>query len=305
MTEVWFHYFYGCWKTFYLVPNGSKRHYVNITQLVSSYNASLNSPTDMKMYSHVGRLLLAPLNPIFFHQIREKLEALRQRRPPWRRQIITPILPTVKMLSLGGERLPPQNKQNKKTKQKRRKKVLDHYLHHDLGMLPLLWCFFAHLVILQYTDYHHNLISSSLYYPGPFHNISSQSISNFLSNVVYRQTDKQTNQRYQKHNLLCQGGNCQGGKNIHQINMYSDIILFRGKTSAIVYCYRSTLLCTIDVIPSIYSHSNQHLYYQNNINVFTLPYTLSLSSFLRTQVLYFYYITTKVCMQPNTSTKTF
>ena len=35
------------------------------------------------------------------------LEALRERRPPWPRQIITPILPTIKMLSLGGERLPP------------------------------------------------------------------------------------------------------------------------------------------------------------------------------------------------------
>ena len=34
------------------------------------------------------------------------LEALRERRPPWPRQIITPILPTVKMLSLGCERLP-------------------------------------------------------------------------------------------------------------------------------------------------------------------------------------------------------
>ena len=34
-----------------------------------------------------------------------KLEALRERRPPWLRQIITLILPTVKMLSLGCERL--------------------------------------------------------------------------------------------------------------------------------------------------------------------------------------------------------
>ena len=33
-----------------------------------------------------------------------KLEALRESRPPWQRQIITPILLTVKMLSLGGER---------------------------------------------------------------------------------------------------------------------------------------------------------------------------------------------------------
>ena len=43
------------------------------------------------------------------------------------------ILPTVKMLSFGCERLPPPLK---------KKKVLDHYLHHDLGMLPLLRCFF-------------------------------------------------------------------------------------------------------------------------------------------------------------------
>ena len=35
----------------------------------------------------------------------KQLEALRERRPPWPRQIITPIFPTVKMLSLGGERL--------------------------------------------------------------------------------------------------------------------------------------------------------------------------------------------------------
>ena len=88
---------------------------------------------------------------------------------------------------------------------------MDHYLHHDLGMPPLLWCFSAHLLILEYPDHHQNLISSSLYYPGPLHKISSQSVHNFLCNVVHRQTDRQTdrqtNQRYQKHNLLCQGGN--------------------------------------------------------------------------------------------------
>ena len=113
-----------------------------------------------------------------------KLEALRERRPPWPRQIITPIVPTVKMLSLGGERLPPT--------QKKKKKVLDQNLHHDLGMLPIL-CFFSHLLILEYPDHHHNLISSSLYYPGPHHKISSQPIHNFLSNVVHRQTNRQTN----------------------------------------------------------------------------------------------------------------
>ena len=122
------------------------------------------------------------------------LEALRERRPPWPRQIITLILPTVKMLSLGCERLPIPLKKKKKKK----KKVLDHYLHHDLGMLPLLRCFFAHLLILQYPDHHQNLVSSSLYYSGPFHKISSQSVHNFLSNVVHRQTNKQTDRQTDK-----------------------------------------------------------------------------------------------------------
>ena len=119
----------------------------------------------------------------------KKLEALRERRPHWPRQITTLILPTVEMLSLGCERLPTPLKKKKK------KKVLDHYLHHDLGMLPLLRCFFAHLLILQYPDHHQNLISSSLYYSGPVHKISSQSVHNVLSNVVHRQTNKQTDRQ--------------------------------------------------------------------------------------------------------------
>ena len=107
------------------------------------------------------------------------------------------------MLSLGGEKLPPPQKKNKINK----KIALDHYLHHDLGKLPLLLCFFfAHLLILEYPDNHQNLISS-LYYPGPCPKISSQSVYNCLSNAVHKQTNKQTNQGHQKHNLLCQGGN--------------------------------------------------------------------------------------------------
>ena len=86
----------------------------------------------------------------------------------------------------------------KKKKKKKKKKVLDHYLYHDLGMLPLLRCFFAHLLILQYPDHHQNLISSSLYYSGPVHKISSQSVHNFLSNVVHSQTNKQTNRQTDK-----------------------------------------------------------------------------------------------------------
>ena len=49
---------------------------------------------------------------------KSQLEALRERRPPWLRQIITPILPTVKMLSLGGERLPQKNHYQTTTKKK-------------------------------------------------------------------------------------------------------------------------------------------------------------------------------------------
>ena len=75
----------------------------------------------------------------------------------------------------------------------KKKKVLDHYLHHDLGMPRLLGWFFAHLLILEYPNHHQNLISSSLYYPGPLLKISSQFVHNFLSNVVHRQTDRQTN----------------------------------------------------------------------------------------------------------------
>ena len=67
--------------------------------------------------------------------------------------------------------------------------------------------FLAHLLILEYLNHHQNFISSSMYYPGSLHKISSQSLYNFLSNVVHKQTNKQTNKRYQKHNLLYQGGN--------------------------------------------------------------------------------------------------
>ena len=52
--------------------------------------------------------------------------------------------------------------------------------------------FFAHLPILEYLDHQQNLISSSLYYPGPFHKVLSQSVHNLLSNNVHRQTDKPT-----------------------------------------------------------------------------------------------------------------
>ena len=76
---------------------------------------------------------------VYRNKIISELEALGERRPPWPRQIITPIFPNVIMLGFGGERLTP--------------KILDQYLHYDLGMLPLLWCLLAHLLILEYPDH--------------------------------------------------------------------------------------------------------------------------------------------------------
>ena len=106
------------------------------------------------------------------------LVALWERKPPWLRQIITPILLTVKMLSLGGERLTP--------------KVLDHDLHHDLVILQLLWsfCSFTHLrrprSPVKFNQF-------QLPPPPAPHKISSQFIHNFLSNVVHKQIGKQNN----------------------------------------------------------------------------------------------------------------
>ena len=99
---------------------------------------------------------------------------------------------------------PPQ----KKRKKKKNKKSFGSLPAPRSGYATTIMVFFvAHLLILEYPDHQQNLISSSLYYLGPLHKISSQSVHNVLSFVVHRQTDKQTNQRYQKHNLLCQGGN--------------------------------------------------------------------------------------------------
>ena len=72
---------------------------------------------------------------------------------------------------------------------------------------------FLILLIQEDLDCHQNLISSSLCYPGSLQKISLQSIYS-LSNVTYNQTDRHTNQRYQKHNLLCQGG-----KNVFTYNI--------------------------------------------------------------------------------------
>ena len=141
-------------------------------------------------------------SPLWWNENNLELEAFREHRPPLPRQIITPILPTVKMLSLGGERLLPPQKKNQ-NKNKTKQKSFESLPVPRCGYATTIMVFFAHLLILEYPDNQQNLISSSLYYPGSLHKISSQSVHNVLSNVVHRQT----NQRYQKHNLLCQGGN--------------------------------------------------------------------------------------------------
>ena len=115
-------------------------------------------------------------------------------------KIITPILPTVKMLSLGGERLhppPPPTPKKKKFWIITCTTIWVRY-HYYRGF----FCSFTHLRIPRSPPIQ-NLISSSLYYPGPRPKISFQSVHNCLNNVVH----KQTNQCNQKHNLLCQGGN--------------------------------------------------------------------------------------------------
>ena len=67
--------------------------------------------------------------------------------------------------------------------------------------------FLAHVLIIDYSDHHQNLISSSLYHPGPLHKISLQSVHNFwIMLSTNKQTDRQINQLYQK-KLLGKGGN--------------------------------------------------------------------------------------------------
>ena len=53
------------------------------------------------------------------------------------------------------------------------------------GHATIIMVVFDHLLILEDRDPNHNLISSSLYHPGPLHKISLQSVPNFLSNVAH------------------------------------------------------------------------------------------------------------------------
>ena len=91
--------------------------------------------------------------------------------------------------------------------------------------------FFSHLLTWEDPDCHQNLISSFLYYPRSLHKISLQSMHNFLSNVPYKQTNKQTNQCYQKHNLLCQGGNENTGVIQFNVSSHTWVLVICGHLS--------------------------------------------------------------------------
>ena len=89
---------------------------------------------------------------------------------------------------------PPPPKKNKKEK-KRRKKGFGSLPAPQSGYATAMMVFLAHLLMLEYSDYHHNVYSSSLHYPGPLHKFSLQSVHNVLSNVIHRQTNKQTDRQ--------------------------------------------------------------------------------------------------------------
>ena len=84
---------------------------------------------------------------ILQHTSHNQLEALSERRPPWPRQIITPIWP-LKNIEAWWWKTNPSPQKNKKNKKKNKKNVLDHYLHHNLVMLLPLWCFFCSFILL-------------------------------------------------------------------------------------------------------------------------------------------------------------
>ena len=87
--------------------------------------------------------------------------------------------------------LPPPKTKKKKKKKKRFGSLPAPQSGYATTIIMGFFCSSTHLRI-QYPDHHQNLISSSLYYPGPHPKISSQSVHNFLSNVVHKQTNRQT-----------------------------------------------------------------------------------------------------------------
>ena len=131
-------------------------------------------------------------------------EAFRERRPPWPRKLINPILPSV-LINQVCSNLTICIIQCRDLVAKDQLQSIWIITCNTIRSCWNYYCGrFAHLLILVDPCRHQNLISSSLYHPNPyikFHSyiISSKtSIQMFLSNIAYKQTNK--NQRYQKHN---------------------------------------------------------------------------------------------------------
>ena len=155
---------------------------------------------------------------------------LGEHRPPWSKQIIILILPSVSINLIGNSLTICTNEC--------RAQVVKGYSSKASGStqsghakIIMVLCSFTHLrrsrslpkfnqffispmgwAILYYVMYAIDMkilksyvaiiYTVNLYRPQTLHNISSQSVHNLLSNVAW----KQTNQCYQKYNLVCHGG---------------------------------------------------------------------------------------------------
>ena len=112
------------------------------------------------------------------------------------------------MLSLGGEKLPPPPPPSpppkKEKRKKKRKRKFGSLPAPRSGMPPLLCffvCSFTHLRMPRSPPKFNQFFIVLPQDPSiKFHPNRSMTFWVMLS------TDRQTNQRYQKHNLLCQGG---------------------------------------------------------------------------------------------------
>ena len=142
------------------------------------------------------------------------------------------------------------------------------------GYATTIMVFFVHLLIFVYPNHHQNLISSPLYYPGPLHKISSQSVHNFWVMLsIDKQTDKQTNQRYQKHNLVCQGGNYLTN---YRTSLKNNIL---SESSHKIYLAKS-FEKSLHVLHSIFVCPWHHHHYINSVTCqFTNDFAGKLSAF--------------------------
>ena len=138
---------------------------------------------------------------------KKETKALKERRPPWPTQLITPVLrrflcrqisTVIKFQALGEHRPPPRPDRD--------------------------------------PNYYQNLTTFFLTIPNLSIKVHLNPFITCLSNVTNRQRSKQSNQCCWKHNLLCQGGNKMEvlGSQLSQYDMLSvhkiyEILLYTQK----------------------------------------------------------------------------